>query len=297
MDSRSHPRISGSYHQEVFRPRKDQKTNQTIADWLRQGSQGCFTGWQHCQRKPARSLMSRVTFRSETKSSLQCPRQVQLARQRSLQDKRRERQVRPAICANTRWHRLHRLHLHTAVWQSTPSSRHWFVERCMQRQGSSRYDYQGKSTWWRWLELLQRRVGNKGNQRNATLHTVERMKGMNKEDILQKLTDLPVFDSLHPRLWKAEVFFEMILLTLHKHTYIHTNYFFYKTLHTVERMKGMNKEDILQKLTDLPMSHFSTTFYPAQPRVFTRMNSNSNFTFPFWFHSAHMNHSKNISLR
>ena len=167
MDSRSHPRISGSYHQEVFRPRKDQKTNQTIADWLRQGSQGCFTGWQHCQRKPARSLMSRVTFRSETKSSLQCPRQVQLARQRSLQDKRRERQVRPAICANTRWHRLHRLHLHTAVWQSTPSSRHWFVERCMQRQGSSRYDYQGKSTWWRWLELLQRRVGNKGNQRNA----------------------------------------------------------------------------------------------------------------------------------
>ena len=91
--------------------------------------------------------------------------------------------------------------------------------------------------------------------------------------------------------------FGMILLTRHKHTCMHTTFFLHKTLPIVEGMKGMNYEDILQKLTDLPMSHLSTTFYPIQSKVFPRMNSNSDFTFPSWFHSAHMNHSKNVSLK
>ena len=115
---------------------------------------------------------------------------------------------------------------------------------------------------------------------------------------------------------------------IHKHTYIHTyihtykhtyellfftithvlkglinsqqlvgekeNFFFHETFPTGE---GMNYVDILRKLTYLLMSHFSTIFYSTLSRVFTKLNSNSDFTFPFWIQSARMNHSKNRSVR
>ena len=64
------------------------------------------------------------------------------------------------------------------------------------------------------------------------------------------------------------------------------------------RIDGVNSDDVLQNLTPLPRSHFSTRFdQQTLERVFTSMTATSYFTFPFPFQSAHMNHYENRSLR